>query len=577
MDPATEREELARAFLEASDFPPVTKDSLGELDIQSIIYNPKLRHDINYDRDLSFRPNLDGTRGQQKHAAARTYWLALKAELILYARYFQGTPPLPRSTRTVQCMQRRIPKMFETLREVLKSLVPARDHGRVDEHLDVPKLMQEIERGVCDLLRLSESIAHLLKEHCAPMRDVWVDEMVGFMRNSMETKDTGKLAKGYTEGLSHLLGILEAMKLDVANHQIRNLKTLLIEDSVNFERHYHLDRIVNRRSRVNVEASHQWFESALTNYQQICMPRKRNMMLLQLEVFVRVTISALFSKGPLNLPDTFYMDQDRLLVLQTEIEDLVCFEMCFVMLDQLVRGFGNHESTSPGSRQVLRSSLDALLSQSADRGLAQWMKNSEAISDELVRQARIFSSCPPTHDLDLLQRANTYLRSMLKERFYSHAADLESYVVLQVLALVNRHIYSPPMELFNSLVPATISHSSTPPPLFGPTNTLHSQPAPFSDISNRITHILLLHWRIWGPIAYVQDEQDHNSTTEVLQPRSSSTTTTSSSPPPPPRVLPPPPAGTNLDPAVVTSMKAGEPPDNGQEALEFAHRPPSYQ
>jgi hypothetical protein len=219
MDAGTGGEELARAFLEAADYPPVTKDSLGELDIQSIIYNPRLRHDINYDRDLSFRPNVEGPRGQQKSVAAQKYWLALKAELMLYARYFQGTPPISKTSRTVQCMQRRIPKMFATIREVLKSLVPVRDHARVDEQLDVPKLMQEIERGVCDLVRLAESIAQLLKEHCAPMRDVWVDGMVDLMREMMKTTDPETLADRYTKGLSELLGILEAMKL-VGTHPL---------------------------------------------------------------------------------------------------------------------------------------------------------------------------------------------------------------------------------------------------------------------------------------------------------------------------------------------------------------------
>jgi hypothetical protein len=217
-----------------------------------------------------------------------------------------------------------------------------------------------------------------------------------------------------------------------------------------------------------------------------------------------------------------------------------------------------------------------MFSQSSERGLAQWMMNSEAISDEIVRQARYFSSRPPSHDLDFLQRANMYLRSMLIERFHSHAADLESFVILQVLSLVNHHILSPPMDLFNNLVPATTSQTSTKVPLVShssPTDTLHPQPSPFTDLSNRITHILLLHWRIWGPIAYVQDEKDHISASDALETNNSSTTATSS-PPPPPRVLPPPPADTGLDASVVAPI---EPPDTGQEALEYAPPPPSYQ
>lgn len=207
-----EGEELGYAFQNAAELPPITKQSLSELDIPNIITNIKLRHDVNFDRNLSFRPNLDGAKGEEKRKVAANYWMALVAELELYARIFQGTPPLSAGANweaIVQYVQRRIPKMFETIREVLKSLVPDRDHSRLDEHLDVSMLMQEIERGVCDLVRLAEWMAHLLKEHCAPMRDVWVDNMVEDTRIGAATNNSQKIV----DGLRGLLGILEAMKL----------------------------------------------------------------------------------------------------------------------------------------------------------------------------------------------------------------------------------------------------------------------------------------------------------------------------------------------------------------------------
>jgi hypothetical protein len=109
----------------------------------------------------------------------------------------------------IQHAKRRIPVMFQTIQEVMKSLVPDRDHSRVDEHLDVPMLMQEIERGVCDQVRLAEWMAQLLKEHCAPMRDGLVDEMVNKTREGVEQHKSAKIV----EGLRQLLAILEAMKL----------------------------------------------------------------------------------------------------------------------------------------------------------------------------------------------------------------------------------------------------------------------------------------------------------------------------------------------------------------------------
>jgi hypothetical protein len=214
MIPGMAGAELGEAFQCAAELPPVTKQSLSELDIGNIITNIKLRHDINFDRDLSFRPNMDGCKGQQKQRQAQRYSKALVAELELYARLFQGTPSLwesghVRRSVIAQHVERRIPLMFETIHDVLKSLVPDRDHARVDERLDVTMLMQEIERGVCDLVKLAEWMACLLKEHCAPMRDVMVNRMVDTIR----TGATSMSSDWIVSGLQELLGILEAMKL----------------------------------------------------------------------------------------------------------------------------------------------------------------------------------------------------------------------------------------------------------------------------------------------------------------------------------------------------------------------------
>ena len=214
MIPGTEGAELGDAFLHAAEQPPVTKQSLGELDIQSIMTNIRLRHDVNFDKDLSFRPNLDGSKGQEKRRYSEKYWTALVAEMELYVRLFQGTPSMSGMEREkwvsfVHHAQRRIPKMFETIHDVLKSLVPDRDHERVDEHFDVKMLMQEIQRGVCDLVKRAEWVASLLKEHCAPMRDVYVDNMVQKIRAGVATNSSSMIINGLRE----LLGILEAMKL----------------------------------------------------------------------------------------------------------------------------------------------------------------------------------------------------------------------------------------------------------------------------------------------------------------------------------------------------------------------------
>ncbi|KAF2794653.1 Tcp11-domain-containing protein [Melanomma pulvis-pyrius CBS 109.77] len=566
MIPGAEGEELGDAFRCSTDLPPITKQSLSELDIQNIITNIKLRHDVNFDRDLSFRPNLDGAKGQEKLKASEKYWKALIAELKLYVRLFQGSPPLWNTARVngpeiVQHAQKRIPKMFETIQEVLKSLVPDRDHARVDEHLDVPMLMQEIERGVCDLVRLAEWMSHLLKEHCAPMRDERVDKMVESTRDGVANNDS----KNIVRGLRELFGILEAMKLDVANHQIRNLKTLLIEDTVNFERHYHLDRLVNGRARVNIDSAQKWYSLALEDFRQQCTPQ-RDIHRFQLDVFVRAVVSMLFSANQrCDFPETFYLDQDRLRVLKAEAEDLILLEICFDMFGLLLKDLGYMGPISHSARYQLRASLSAIIGEGVGQGFQQWVMNSEPISLELVRQALAIAGLPPSYNLDDLQKANQHLRTLFYASFPTHASSLEASILPQILAMVNQHMLSSPIDLFNNL----ITLPSPPPPPHTPSytslsmnhipnDTLAPQPEQFTDLSSRITHIILLHWRIWGPIAYVQDDEPPIPNSEEKP-----TTTIST---PTPQTQSPPPINTEA-PAI---LKTGEPPDSGQET-QFAH------
>ncbi|KAF2127250.1 hypothetical protein P153DRAFT_296059 [Dothidotthia symphoricarpi CBS 119687] len=518
MIPGPEGKEMAEAYREATDLPPITNLSLSELDIQNIIPNIRLRHDVNFDRDLSFRPNLDGSKGQEKMKAAQKYWRALVAELELYTRLFRGTPPLRELkgtdwTTVTRHAERRIPIIFQTIQDVLKSLVPDRDHSRVDEHLDVPMLMQEIERGVCDLVRLAEWMAHLLKEHCAPMRDGWVDKMVAYIKLGVTTNSSGDIVKGLCE----LLGILEAMKLDVANHQIRNLKTLLIEDTINFEKHYHLDRLVNGRARVNINTAHTWYSLAVEDFGQQCITPRHEPLRLQLEVFVRAVTATIFNRdGGFEFPETFYLDQDRLRVLKAEIEDVVSFDICFDMFANLIKQFGYEGPVSPTTRQQLRISLSAIMGEAIGYGFQTWIMNSEALSLEILRQASLFAGQPQTHDLDSILKAEQLFRHLFHTSAATHAERLEASMLLQVLACANRHSNSSPTDLFNTLVPvansvplppAQPSRPATGPDSFTFLLPQHAANTKLMDIANRITHIVLLHWRIWRPIAYVQEEE----------------------------------------------------------------------
>lgn len=183
--------------------PPVTKTTLSELDVNKILLNPKLRHDINFDPDLHFRPNLDGEKGRRKAQKADHFWKTLGEQLL---QYLQNCSQFEAQLGNAEWT---LPTTLKAIRGILVTLVPERDRASVEETFNVDLLMQQFRMGVADLLKLATWLSQLLKCHCAPIRDGWVDEMVTQLSNGQRNGDVELLVAG----MRMLLAILEAMKL----------------------------------------------------------------------------------------------------------------------------------------------------------------------------------------------------------------------------------------------------------------------------------------------------------------------------------------------------------------------------
>lgn len=201
----------------AKKYPPVTKKTLSELDLPCIMSNINLRMDANFDNDLHFKPDLDGEKGKRKRKEAADFWEAMAIEISVYAFCAAHGLEVCRGDQQSdnigddehQIFQPRLPSMFETLQDVLKTLVSERDHPSVMQNLEVPLLMQQIRKGVLDMVGLANWLAALLKTHCAPMRDEWADRMVKQISLGSRTQDSREIVRG----LQTLFAILEAMKL----------------------------------------------------------------------------------------------------------------------------------------------------------------------------------------------------------------------------------------------------------------------------------------------------------------------------------------------------------------------------
>ncbi|KAL8380700.1 hypothetical protein RB595_005127 [Gaeumannomyces hyphopodioides] len=314
--------------------PPVTKATLSELDVNKIIHNPKLRHDINFDPDLHFRPNLDGEKGRKKQQRANEFWECLSLQLALFV-----TDRETFVQRYGEDSDWCLPRLLKAVKEIIQTLVPARDRDFLDEGLNVELLIQQFNRGIADLEKLASWLSSVLKLHCAPMRDEWVDEMYRELSKGNRNNDIGLLV----QGMRSLLSVLEAMKLDVANHQIRCLRPVLIEDTAHFQQRF-FHKKLQARSKVDTVRARIWYRDADRQYSALDTPSDMQQGLGDMAGFF-YAISRLilpsaaldYSDGTYRFPGTFLFDNDRLEKLSSDAADAICLDMCMKLYDDLER------------------------------------------------------------------------------------------------------------------------------------------------------------------------------------------------------------------------------------------------
>ncbi|KAI0837713.1 T-complex protein 11-domain-containing protein [Hypoxylon sp. FL0890] len=180
--------------------------------------------------------------------------------------------------------------------------------------------MQRFSKGIVDLEKLASWLSGVLKSHCAPMRDEWVDQMYSQLTNGNRTNNMGELV----QGLRNLLGVLEAMKLDVANHQIRCLRPILIEDTVHFEQRFFLKKI--RDGKLDPRPSQTWY-SRLSSAQDPRSARAFGEMAVFFEELVTMIMPSDAQHNP-TLPSTFLFDEERVTKLRGDMLDAINLEVC---------------------------------------------------------------------------------------------------------------------------------------------------------------------------------------------------------------------------------------------------------
>lgn len=379
--------------------PPINLQCLKEIDLQEIVKNPQLRHDIIFDPLLQFRPNLDGERGVKKRHISDSYWNDIETELIIY----MNQPSL----FNYHCT--RLVPLFDTLRDILLTIVPQREYQQIMNILDTELNVQSLVKSGAtwsNMNDLATWLSQLFKHHCAPMRDSWVDKMKMKFNDAMVEHSMSKLI----EGFKLVFQILEAMKLDIANHQIRLLRPALLSNSVEFERQYFNSLMngvyvsddnskdnkatnINSNKKFLLRSSLVWFKDKFNDYStNIAKPEADDKLTIPdiYRASIKIIINLLSCRKMVReYPTSLSFDHARLILLRADIRQLVCLLVCRLLFQQLV---ANDKKLLPEAKRYILNNYDNNKLQNEiisiitdEHGNCRWTKNTLSIAVHLCK------------------------------------------------------------------------------------------------------------------------------------------------------------------------------------------------
>lgn len=480
-------------FCTASLDPPVTKNSLNELELNKIVNDARLRHDLNFEHEIMFRPNTNGERGINKKREEDLYFEALATELERYiedprsprpalTRSPTHPPTVKRSSDISPTPPERIPRMIVAIREVVKTLVPEVKWQTVDDQFDVDLRMQELENGICDMARLMEWLGEVLLCSCSPMRDPMVKAMVKRTSEAISAQNAQQLVNA----IKDLFGVLETMKLDVANHQIRYLRLYLLEDGIQFEQSQILSRVA---AGWPISHERHWFEATCDD------PQESDQFSLFLDRSVEKIVS-----GSSVFPLTFSADFDRLHAIQHDFHLCHYHAACVATF----RGTLHHL----GWRRTL-----------TDQTYAQSLQNVWAVIGGLDRHFAF-----KAHSCVVLQIITEAFRICNIEALPDHDTCLFTYQLFKETLLDWGEVKVRVWDEFARMVgleadsildmtPLEILNRYDPGPA-GPGESPRKTDLSLESLAKRTAHVLVLHWRVWAPIFYNQPSFEESSLVE---------------------------------------------------------------
>ena len=272
----------------------------------------------------------------------------------------------------------------------------------------------------------------------------------------------------------------------MANHQIRSLRPLLIQDTVDFQQNYFLRKIA---SGYPIGTAKFWYAHARED-QSIDRDSDGDG---QIAMFFEALFKLLLSfDPPKRFPSTFTIDIDRLLHLRSDVRDAINLKACDKLFSILLSRNGYTEGPTSEMLNSVRSCCLSILEEF--EGEARWAEHAKSVALEITRSAHnIYGKKDFSADLDY---AEVFLAEVIGRDSgrWSHmrkSTEIEIWPPLIDSVKCYRHLS--PLDIWNQVEAHT-----------RPALRRRSHDPVY--LAKRIAHIGILHWQVWAPILYLRHD-----------------------------------------------------------------------
>ena len=263
---------------------------------------------------------------------------------------------------------------------------------------------------------------------------------------------------------------------------------MMIDDSVHFEQKYFLKRIA--AGTINVAQARDWYATAVQNERYNLDASNTH-----LAAFARSIIVMVMSND-VDLPTTFTFDVDRLQLLHVQIQKCMFQVICREAFIQCLSGIGYFATPSMDACSNLIQRVSNVSGRYSTDNSGNDRINDVAL--EIVREAYRVRALDSLPDEALVERTQGYLSYALQRD--SHILqNLEDWLCIELEDMVNGELEQisklTPLQLLDRYAHSRNRVTST---------SAIKGPDDLQVIAQQIAHITVLHWRVWGPILYLQ-------------------------------------------------------------------------